>query len=57
VAIIGWEPVPRGRDYSSEKRLCRLNHVGKSDRPMSLLNRFQLPRDWFARCDALQKFR
>jgi hypothetical protein len=45
------------REHGSQKRLRRLDHMGKPYGPLSLLRRIKLARDWFARCDALQKFR
>ena len=44
-------------EYGGQKRLRRLDHMGKSQGPLSLLYRLELARDWFARCDAFQKFR
>jgi hypothetical protein len=40
-----------------QKRLRRLDHMGKSNRPFSPLYRIESACDWLARCDALQKFR
>ena len=44
-------------DYSSQKRLRGLDHMGKSNGPLSLLYRFKSVGDWLARSDALQNFR
>jgi hypothetical protein len=44
-------------DYRSQKRLRRLDHMGKSNGPFSLLYRLESACDWLAGCDALQKFR
>jgi hypothetical protein len=40
-------------EHGSQKRLRRLDHMGKSHGPLSLLYRIELARDGFARCDAL----
>jgi hypothetical protein len=45
------------REHGSQKRLRRLDYVGKLNGPFSSLYRLELAGDWFARCDALQKFR
>jgi hypothetical protein len=45
------------RDYSSQKRLRRLDYMGKSNGPFSPLYRMEFAGDWLARCDTLQKFR
>jgi hypothetical protein len=44
-------------ENGSQKWLRRLDYMGKSYGPLSLLCRIELARDWLARCDALQKFR
>src|SRR5262245_44260015 len=44
-------------EHGRQKRLRRLDHMGKSNRPFGSLNRVELSGDRFARCDALQKFR
>jgi len=44
-------------DYGSQKRLSCLGYMRKSYGPFSPLYRLELARDWFGRCDALQKFR
>jgi hypothetical protein len=44
-------------DYSSQKRLRRLDYMGKSNGPFSPLYRIEFAGDWLARCDTLQKFR
>jgi len=44
-------------EHGSQKRLRRLDHMGKSYGPLSPLYRLELARDWFAPSDALQKFR
>ena len=44
-------------EHGSQKRLRRLDHMGKSNGPFSPLYRLELVRDRFARRDALQKFR
>jgi hypothetical protein len=44
------------RHHGRQKRLCRLDYMGKSNGPFRPLYRFQLARDRFARCDALKKF-
>jgi hypothetical protein len=44
-------------EHGSQKRLRRLDYMGKSHGPFSPLYPFELACDWFARCDALQKFR
>ena len=40
-------------EHGSQKRLRRLDHMGKSHVPLSPLYRIELARDGFARCDAL----
>jgi hypothetical protein len=47
----------RVRDYRRQKWLRRLDNMGKSNWPFSPLYRIDLPRNWFARYDALQKLR
>ena len=44
-------------EHGSEKRLPRLNYMGKSYGPFIPLYRFELASDWFARSDALQQLR
>lgn len=44
-------------DYGRQKRLRRLNHMGKSNGPLTPLYRIELARDRFARCDALEELR
>ena len=44
-------------EHGRQKRLRRLDYMGKSYGPSSPLYRIELARDWLARCDALQKFR
>ena len=44
-------------EHGSQKRLRRLDHMGKSHGPFSPLYRLEFARDWFARRDALQKLR
>ena len=44
-------------EHGSQKRLRRLDYMGKSYGPLSPLYRLEFARDWFARSDALQKFR
>jgi len=45
------------REHGSQKRLRGLDHMRKLDGPLSPFYRLELAGDWFARCDALQKFR
>ena len=44
-------------EHGRQKRLRRLDYMGKSYGPFSPLHRLEFARDWLARCDALQKFR
>jgi len=44
-------------DYGSQKWLRRLDHVRKSYGPFMPLYRVEFARDWFSRCNALQKLR
>jgi hypothetical protein len=43
-------------ENGSQKRLRRLNYMGKSNGPLTPLHRLERARDRFARCDALKKF-
>ena len=44
-------------ERGSQKRLSRLDYMGKSYGPFSPLHRLEFASDRLARCDALQKFR
>ena len=55
--FIDWTAVMSICDYSSQKRLGRLDYMRKSNWPFTPLYRLQLARDWFARRDALQQLR
>ena len=50
---IGSLPVTHRRDYGSQERLRRLDHVRKLDRPLGPLYRGKFARDWVARSDPL----
>jgi hypothetical protein len=43
-------------EHGSQKRLRRLNHMGKSNGPLTPLHRLELAHDRFARSNALEKF-
>ena len=55
--ISGCTPMARVRDYSGQKRLRRLDDERELYRPLRVLERPKLARDWFARRGSFQKLR
>jgi hypothetical protein len=56
VPFIRSMPVQGMREDGRQKRLRRLDYMGKSNGPFSPLHGLNFARDRFARRDALQKF-